>query len=371
VGIALGSSAAELCAAVDGNDDGEVTVDELVTAVNNALNGCPDYIGSYFGSVNLDDGQTATMNLTTAADGTAEGTVRISDGASGLAAGLAALFQGSGANVLYTFDITGTVNLDTGAYSLSGSFVDATQQTIPVEASGTLPLQAGATGTFTFTLDSVSFEGTIASGSGATPTPTRTAPVPTPTATATPTQSGPTPTSPPIPTPAPGCGGAYGQLTFSNVSADANPNQPLTSLEVTKGSANVVVVSTLNYTTLGGTSALCPVPDFGTSRVIDWTVFKNGYPLVAGDVFRLNESPGPLFPKTFLNYREATAKPSLQTWSATSGTLTVESVTDRQITVRVNAEMAPGMQYPLGPPHAMGTFTLNARVIHDASFTGG
>ena len=39
VGIALGTSAVE-CTAMDASGDGEVRVNELIIAVNNALNGC-------------------------------------------------------------------------------------------------------------------------------------------------------------------------------------------------------------------------------------------------------------------------------------------------------------------------------------------
>ena len=40
VNIALGDAAATTCPAGDANDDNEITVDEILTAVNNALNGC-------------------------------------------------------------------------------------------------------------------------------------------------------------------------------------------------------------------------------------------------------------------------------------------------------------------------------------------
>lgn len=41
IGIALGSAAMSSCLTFDGNGDAQVTVEEIVTAVNNALNGCP------------------------------------------------------------------------------------------------------------------------------------------------------------------------------------------------------------------------------------------------------------------------------------------------------------------------------------------
>ena len=40
VNIALGNAPASTCEAGDANHDGEITVDEILTAVSNALNGC-------------------------------------------------------------------------------------------------------------------------------------------------------------------------------------------------------------------------------------------------------------------------------------------------------------------------------------------
>jgi len=39
--IALGGADISSCAAGDQNDDARITIDELLTAVNNALNDCP------------------------------------------------------------------------------------------------------------------------------------------------------------------------------------------------------------------------------------------------------------------------------------------------------------------------------------------
>ena len=41
VNISLGAADGGLCPAADANADGEVTVDEIVQGVNNALGGCP------------------------------------------------------------------------------------------------------------------------------------------------------------------------------------------------------------------------------------------------------------------------------------------------------------------------------------------
>ena len=40
VGIALGTGAADTCAALDANGDGAVAIDELIAAVRAALDGC-------------------------------------------------------------------------------------------------------------------------------------------------------------------------------------------------------------------------------------------------------------------------------------------------------------------------------------------
>ncbi|MFI5365129.1 MAG: hypothetical protein ACHQ4J_05855 [Candidatus Binatia bacterium] len=40
INIALGNAPAADCAAADSNCDAEITIDEILAAVNNALNGC-------------------------------------------------------------------------------------------------------------------------------------------------------------------------------------------------------------------------------------------------------------------------------------------------------------------------------------------
>ena len=40
VNIALGNAGVSTCSAGDANSDGEITIDEIIAAVNKALNGC-------------------------------------------------------------------------------------------------------------------------------------------------------------------------------------------------------------------------------------------------------------------------------------------------------------------------------------------
>jgi hypothetical protein len=43
VNIALGNGTVFRCEGGDGNRDGSITVDEILSAVTNALNGCPTH----------------------------------------------------------------------------------------------------------------------------------------------------------------------------------------------------------------------------------------------------------------------------------------------------------------------------------------
>jgi len=45
VNIALGTTSVDVCLAMDSSGDGIVTVDEVVTAVNHALDGCANTLG--------------------------------------------------------------------------------------------------------------------------------------------------------------------------------------------------------------------------------------------------------------------------------------------------------------------------------------
>lgn len=188
VSIALGNSLLDQCASFDGNLDRQVTVDELVGAVNSALNGCP-FIGQYFSRTTLAPGEVGTLHLITQTNGHATGTLDITSTAAAVGVG--------GAAATMSVSLTGTVDLDTGAFSLTGSLIDG-EETIPVNVSGTLPTQLGGSGTVTFEIGSDSFnDRPITTGNGNTPTPTQTQPVATatsqssatPTATATATQT--------------------------------------------------------------------------------------------------------------------------------------------------------------------------------------
>lgn len=350
VEIALGEAGADRCESLDGNASGSVTIDEVVQAVNNAVNGCPAFPGEYFATVTLDDGQAATMALAVAESGLASATVTIFE-VEALVAEEVPGGTGGAAGVLHSLELTGTVNLDTGEYSLSGSYLDPVLGTVPVSVEGTLPLPHRGGGSVTFTLGQGSYPGSIVPGEGPSPTPASTA---TPTATPTRTSAPATATATKgVPTPAPGCGGGFAVLQFSAVSPDVNANQPLTSLEVTKGDGNITNMNSVNMHTFGGALAKCPVEVYGVSRVAKFSFTLFGASIVPGTTVELGKS------QTLLEYYEATAAPSNQGWKATSGTLTIDAIDGNQVTFRVtNARMEPGLPFIFGPP-AAGSFTLN------------
>ena len=178
-------------------------------------------------------------------------------------------------------------------------------------------------------------------------------PTPTPTPTvqpATPTQSSGGPT------PAPGCSGAYFTTNFANPSG-VNVNQPLdTTLYQTKGSGNLDFIGIANLGTFGANASNCPIPVRGIPRIVRVGAANAGR-IVAGTTFALNASSAPGLPPNILNYAEATAGPSLQTWIADSGTLTIDSIDGSTVTFHASGHMVPGPAYPFGPP-AMGTFDL-------------
>jgi hypothetical protein len=336
VNIALGTGSLAQCTSADASGDSQVTVDELVSAVNNALVGCPTFAGEYYGTVDLDDG-SATMNLTVEADGQATGDVVIYGEAGSLIT--------RGRTQIASFVISGSVDLNTGAYMLSGSYLQ-NGQTIPVEASGVLPQRLGGTGTFNFQLGSSTYTGSITTGDGSTPTPTRTPPVPT----ATPTQTGPTPTPP-----SGGCADGIFEVTASNLSPDSNLAVPAV--------------------TLGRVTALDTLDTTGNTYV--WTVTAAPCSVALGDIShvlilqavgiptRIQPGTYPLAsatpPFVGITYSESRLNPLdpggnfSRSWGTTGGTLIIEDAGGGVLRVRASG-------VPMGPHPLLrggtGTFTL-------------
>jgi hypothetical protein len=172
IGVALGDVAMASCspADLDGNDT--VSVDELIGAVNNALLGCPSFSGVYSATVALVEGQSASLEFAFDGDGTIDGTLIISPPEAVPGAG-----RGAGG---VSVAITGNVDLDSGEFSLHGSYLDD-GVIIAIQLSGTLPGHPGANKPFMLSIGSFVYTGQLTAGPIQTPTPT-----PTPTVTPTP-----------------------------------------------------------------------------------------------------------------------------------------------------------------------------------------
>lgn len=300
-----------------------------------------DIAGTYSATIDLDDGQEAHLNLSIASDGQAVGTLEII-GAS------AAVLRTSHAAVAQTVavsvglvSVSGSVDAGSGSFHFSGTITTPTGP-IPFDISGTLPRSAGESGSVALVVDGESYTSFISRSVGPTPLPT---------------QPGATPT------PSDGCGGGSGDVTFSNV-AGVNANQPLDTLHLAEAEGTHSIISIVPLFVFGGKGAGCPVPVNGVARLIGFSLTRNT-DYVAGDSLTL----GPVVvgqPSATVSYSEATGAASLQTWTAQSGTLTIESVVGDRFSISItDAQMVPGAPFPFGPP-ATGTFTLDATLTIDA-----
>ena len=196
VNIALGALDVSQCENFDGNHDAKVTVDELVTAVNGALNGCA-FLGAFYGTAPLSGGRSAVLNLTSEANGDITGSMSVRDGA---AVGSSFFFDGNAAAVIAVGSLNGSIDLDSGAFSING-VITLNGVELPISITGTLPGLGGGGASFSGQIGDETFNGSMVSGDGSTPTPTRTHP-PTATSTPTPTVTPTTKaaTSTPVPT---------------------------------------------------------------------------------------------------------------------------------------------------------------------------
>ncbi len=187
----------------DGNDSspaGSPTATVPPAATNTPAP--PAIAGDYTGTVALANAQSARVELSVQANGDATGTLTISDGNTvSFFTTAGSTGVGRAAAVIATANLTGTVDPETGEFSVHGNFTDDQGQPVQVDLSGILPLFPGG-GSMTLALNSAQYSGTI---SGVAPTVTPTSsnpnpPTPTPTSTETPGGGGnPTPTTGVVP----------------------------------------------------------------------------------------------------------------------------------------------------------------------------
>jgi hypothetical protein len=333
VNMALGRLSLQQCPIFDGNRDEQVSVNELVAAVANALAGCP-FTGEYTARIDVGDGETATISLDVAPDGTATALLRVAPTADVLRPALRI--------DLPLLSLGGTVDLDSGEFHFSGT-VSGPDGDIPIDISGTLPDRPGGTGTVTLQAGAESYSGPIAAGDGR-PTPTRT-PVgstPTPTATGTPGM---------LPTEEPGCEGGVVSVTVSDVNG-TNSLIPLGGpLELGP------LRTTLSGQSFGGGTAPCHPMVGDILQRFQFAVIQISSTIEVGTPYELGLG---LLAGAF-DYLEGPVTNPLATrgWSAESGTLIIDSIEGMVARFRIiDAHMVPEPSFSAQTP-ATGTFTIN------------
>ena len=336
VNIALGGAVAAQCPSIDGNGDGSVVVNELVSAVANALNGCP-FLGQYGARVDVGDGDTALIRLQVATDGTATGTLSV---------GPTAPARGAALRIDIPFlNLTGTVDLDSGAYHLTGT-VPSSEGDVPIDVSGVLPERPGLEGTLQLEVGPETFSGPIRTGNGD----------PTPTATATRPAASPTPTFTPTampanyPTPGETCQDASFSLVFHdpvgvNSYVDLGPG-----LNIGKGTLTLVPGAAF-----GGGAVPCTVNLGDVIRRVQ--LFSFGA-VSSGQSIPLGRARG----QATFDYIETPVSNPLGTrgWRSDSGTLVIDHIDATSARFHIaNAVMSPEPSFSFQQP-ATGTFTIDA-----------
>jgi hypothetical protein len=329
VNMALGRLSLQQCPIFDGNQDEQVSVNELVAAVANALAGCP-FTGEYTARIDVGDGETATISLEVAPDGTATALLRVAPTADVLRPALRI--------DLPLLSLGGTVDLDSGEFHFSGT-VSGPDGDIPIDLSGTLPEHAGGSGTVTLQAGTESYSGPIAAGNGR-PTPTRTPVGSTPT---------PTPTSGTLPTEEPGCEGGVLSVVVTDVSGTNSNFQLSGPLEL--GPIRAILAETA----FGGGTAPChPMIGDIIQRFEFAVILLSGSPQI-GVPYELG------LRAAAFDYIETPVTNPLATrgWSAESGTLIIDSIDGMIARFRIiDAHMVPEPSFSAQTP-ATGTFTIN------------
>jgi Tol biopolymer transport system component len=174
VNIVLGNAMLAECPVFDTNDDGRVTINELIAAVGAALNGCPGFAAHYVAAVSLAAAHSGMIDLSADAHGQLSGSLIIGGPHSAARFVPAFTFPVDGVSV----SLVGSYDPASGGFEVQGSFLDANNETVPVDISGTLPGPTGSAPINVFVGSNPPISTTLSAALPATPTMT---PGPTPT----------------------------------------------------------------------------------------------------------------------------------------------------------------------------------------------
>ncbi len=310
---------------------------------------------SYSGSFTLANGQTGNVTVLTSGTGAASGRLEIVDPTRKATAKTRI--------VIATPFLSGTFDPTTGAISLTGSYVDANGQTIPISITGTLPVPPSTTGgSLTVTVNGQSYTTTFGGGT-TNPTPT---PSPSGSATPNPTPSAsasPTPSPSPTPTPSPASGAV--QFTLVSKSADCNFADP--------GISGFSIVDA-RYANAAGqlyqfTSTIQGANRNTGSFTLGWQLHHSGGNFVP-ETFTFVSEPqiGP-FGDDFQGILQTgvtiqTGALSVGAWRPTGGTLTVVSVNGKKVTV--HGEKVEFTPTPSPGTNGKGSFIADFTVTYDS-----
>ncbi|MBN9418672.1 MAG: hypothetical protein J0I12_24690 [Candidatus Eremiobacteraeota bacterium] len=278
------------------------------------------FLGNFAGRGALSSGQTGTLNLSVGANGQATGTFVVTNPA------VQALANFSVATGSYS--ISGTVDQNTGAFTLTGTVPDFGTFTI----TGVLT-QSGTVGSYAITLNGQTFTGSIQPGT-------------TPPSNTNPTGNG---TTKPI---------ASGSLTgFSFTGSGFNGvNPPLTSPivsgELTTGTTDN------NHLTIALAQTGSSITNF---RTLSFVVITHGSALTTGTYNILQNSSDNGFSVSLSDTTGTTINSAWAQTSGTTGTFTITSLTDSRVEADFNvSNVGPNS---VTPGSAVGTFNASGHVV--------
>lgn len=329
---------AALCVAALPLSVGLIACSENVPSVMAPVNAFANQ--TFRSQLNLANDETGALEVTVADDGTADGTLTIDD-PNAVAAAVSAIAIASPI-------VSGTVDLDTGAISLTGSY-ERDGATIPISISGFLP---GSTSGNALSLE---LGEEVFSGSWAvTSLP---GPVPSVSPSSTPSP-GPSPSGSPVPSPSAsplpgGSSSGTGELSFSSI---AQANLDTATLSSAGPQTAAVRVSDNGFETvtvsISGLSTSNFAPRIGTVTVIAPTQVQPGTYAIAPPSDETQTT------RSQLIFDEGTP-PIAKRYAGQSGTVTVNSIDNASISITINdVAMQPDTTID-GFDGAEGTFTLN------------
>jgi hypothetical protein len=301
--------------------------DDISGQRGNPGNQNPIFAGAYLGANNFVS-QTAVLELDVANNGTATGTMTVSN-----------LLQAQALEINPgVYDLTGTVNMSTGGFNLSGSFPGIGNFSIV----GVLPV-GNNQGSYTLTLNGQTFNGLIQNANLGTPTP--------------PANGGNTGDQRII------LGGTLSNFTFTPDGDYNGVNPPVDGGSVIGGAVvtgsdeeNVVTIS-ISETTVNGSSVDVRSLVFGI-------VTHNGQELVVGETYPLvmnEDGDGSL-----LSLQSTTGTTVNAAWTSTpgtsAGTVTLVALDDEGVELDFNfTNIIPNSE--VANNLAEGTFDISGTVV--------